>query len=116
MDEAWLHDLFAPVGPIAVRRMFGGIGVYSDGAMFALVADDVLYMKADDETRAAFEAAGSHPFTYGGKGRPVRTSYWRLPDSALDEPDDLKTWADLAVKAALRSRKPERARTRRRSS
>jgi len=116
VDEAWLHDLFAPVGPIATRRMFGGIGVYSDGAMFALMADDVLYMKADDETRAAFETAGSHPFTYEGKGRPVRTSYWRLPDSALDDPDELKAWADLALAAAQRGRRPERARSRGRTA
>ena len=113
MDEAWLHDLFAPVGPIAVRRMFGGIGIYRDGAMFALVADDIVYMKADDETKAAFEAAGSRPFTYEGKGRPVRMSYWRLPDSALDDPDELKAWADLALAAAERGRKPQRARTKR---
>jgi DNA transformation protein and related proteins len=106
VDEAWLYDLFAPVGPIATRRMFGGLGIYRYGRMFALVADDVLYMKADDETRAAFEAAGSQPFTYEGKGKPVQMSYWRLPDSALDEPDELKAWADLALAAAQRVRKP----------
>ena len=116
MDEAWLHDLFAPVGPIATRRMFGGVGAYRDAAMFALVADGLLDMKADDGTRAAFEAAGSQPFTAEGRGRPVRTSCWRLPDAALDEPDDLTAWANLAVRAALRGRKPARARSRRRSS
>lgn len=100
MDEARLHDLFAPVGPVSTRRMFGGIGVYRDGMMFALVADDVVYLKADRESGQALEQAGSEPFSYEGKGRLVRTSYWRLPDEAHEDPDRLKEWAERALAAA----------------
>ena len=113
MDEAWLHDLFEPFGPISIRRMFGGFGIYRDGLMFALVADGVLHMKADAETEPALMAAGSGPFAYEGRGRPVRTSYWRLPEEALDDPDALLRWARLAFEASLRARKPARGAGRR---
>ena len=36
VDLDWLHDLFEPFGPVSIRRMFGGAGVYRDGVMFAL--------------------------------------------------------------------------------
>ena len=68
MDPEFIRDLFAPFGPVAVRRMFGGAGVYCDGLMFGLVSDDTLYFRVDDGNRGAFEAEGLSPFTYEGKG------------------------------------------------
>ena len=66
--------------------MFGGQGVYSGELMFALEARGELYLKTDENTRTAFRAAGSHPFVYETNGRPTQTSYWRLPDGAVDDP------------------------------
>ena len=104
MDPEFLADLFAPFGTVTVRRMFGGQGIYHDGLMFALVADGELYMKVDEASKAAFEAAGSAPFTYSGKGKPVQMSYWRLPEAAMDDADDLKVWAERAYAAARRAK------------
>ena len=67
--------------------MFGGLGVYSGDAMFALVADDALYMKADAALAARYAAAGSEPFVFESRGRRVTMSFWRLPDAALDDPE-----------------------------
>ena len=58
--QSFLEDLFAPVGGVRFRRMFGGLGIYRDGVMFALVADDVLHFKVDDSTRRAFEEKTAH--------------------------------------------------------
>jgi DNA transformation protein len=103
LDAERLNELFSEFGSISVRRMFGGAGVYSEGIMFALVADGDLYLKADEETIPAFRAAGAGPFTYGAKGRRVVMSYWRLPDRLLDEPEELAQWAREAVRAARRA-------------
>jgi DNA transformation protein and related proteins len=51
-----LEELFAPVGGVSIKRMFGGLGIFKGGLMFALVADDVLYFKADETTTPAFKA------------------------------------------------------------
>jgi DNA transformation protein and related proteins len=68
VDAEHIRDLFAGFGPIAVRAMFGGAGIYADGLMFALVVDDVIYLKADDGTMPAFEQEGMSPFTYTARG------------------------------------------------
>ena len=102
--QAFLEELFTPLGGVSLRRMFSGHGVFRDGTMFGLVIRDVLYLKADDATRAAFEAEGSAPFTYAGaKGREVRTSHWRVPERLLDEPDEFVEWARAAFAAAKRA-------------
>ncbi|MGH8698178.1 MAG: TfoX/Sxy family protein, partial [Burkholderiales bacterium] len=75
-------ELLGTVGHVAARRMFGGYGLYCDGVMFALIADDVLYFKADDATRPAFERANSEPFVYAARGRRTTMAYWRAPDEA----------------------------------
>lgn len=110
-----LRDLFAPLGGVEFRRMFGGRGVFRDGLMIALVAADTLWFKVDDETRPAFEAEGSEPFGYDTRtGRHVLTSYWRAPERLLDEPDAFLETARAAhgtalKAAAAKARSPGRA-------
>ena len=80
---AYSAELLSTVGRIVVRRMFGGYGLYCDGTMFALIADDVLYLKADEGNRSEFERAGATPFVYEAKGRRTVMSYFSAPDQAL---------------------------------
>jgi DNA transformation protein and related proteins len=104
MDADRIVELFAAFGPVVPRRMFGGVGIYSDGTMFALVAGGLLYLKADRETVAAFEREGQGPFTYAAKGgKRTVMSYWRVPDRLYDDPDELAAWARDALAAAHRS-------------
>lgn len=98
------------LGPVNVRRMFGGAGVYADGVMFGLIAEDTLYLKGDVETKRDFEAEGLCPFVYEGRGRKISMSYWRAPERLLDDPDELVVWARTALEAARRAAaaKPKR--------
>ena len=89
---------------MSVRRLFGGAGLYVDGVMFAILSKDVIYLKADDGTRAAFEREGCAPFSYQAKGgKRAIMSYWRAPDRLYDDPDELAVWARDALAAAHRS-------------
>lgn len=101
----YVAELFEGLGDIAIRRMFGGAGVFYDGVMFALIVDDTLYLKVDDTNREKFEAAGSRPFTFEKKksGTTMLTSYYELPETLFDEPDDLIEWARESVDVALRA-------------
>ena len=101
--QGLLEELFAPVGGVSFRRMFGGAGVFRDGLMFALVLDDVLYLKADESTRPRFEAEGCEPFRYEARGRIVTTSYWRLPERLFEEPEGFAEWTGAAFEVARRS-------------
>jgi len=112
MDADSIHELFREFGPVSVRRMFGGQGIFVDGLMIGLVAADVIYLKADDETVPGFERESMKPFSYATKnGEHTLTSYWRMPDFLYDDPGDLALWAraahGVALRAAERKRKPK---------
>jgi DNA transformation protein len=116
MDADSIRDLFAALGPVRVRKMFGGQGIYRDDLMFGLEAGGELFLKADAETAGAFEEAGSRQFAYAKDGKATAMSYWRLPDAALDDPDEAARWGGLAVEAARRAaagRKPKASRKKR---
>ena len=104
MDAESLKELFREFAPVSVRRMFGGQGVFVDGLMIGLVSDDVIHLKADEDTIPGFKRQGMKPFTYGTKdGRRTLTSYWRMPDFLYDDPGDLAIWARAAHGVALRA-------------
>ncbi len=101
-------DLIVRVGPpfdtcARLRRMFGGHGIFCDGVMFALISDDTLYFKADDNTKPAFLDAGSLPFTYEKAGREIELSYLTVPDEAGEDVEELRNWAHMALAAANRA-------------
>ena len=99
-----IQELFSVFGVVAVRRMFGGAGIYADGTMFGLVADGVIYLKADERNAPAFERENLPPFTYETKdGKRGVMSYRRMPERLYDDPDELATWAHAALAAAQRT-------------
>src|SRR4051794_36736547 len=114
MDAETIHELFREFGPVSVRRMFGGQGIFVDGRMIALVARDVIHLKADAETIPDFEAEGLGAFSYATKdGERKLTSYWRMPERLYDDPQELAQWArhahQVAMRAAARIGKPKKA-------
>ena len=86
--------------------MFGGAGVYCDGAIFAIIGDDDLWLKADDVNRAEFEDAGSEPFTIEMNGKTGSMSYYFAPEEIFDDHDALTKWTTLALESAARAKKP----------
>jgi DNA transformation protein len=109
----FVRELFAELGPIQVKPMFGGAGVYADGVMFGLLADEAIYLKADDALKAALKAEGCGPFiwepTSGPRaGEKVAMGYWRLPDAALDDPDLAAHWGAKALAVAKAKAKAKR--------
>ncbi len=109
----YVREVFAPLGEVRVRRMFGGYGVYHEERMFALIVADVLYLKADAHSAERFERRGLSRFEYTRQGRAVQLSYYAAPEEIFDDPDTAGQWARLAFSAACRSgrraRHPARA-------
>lgn len=109
---AFVVELLGDMGPVSVRRMFGGAGVYADGVMFGLIAEDALYLKADDALRADLVEAGSAPFIWTPRtgpraGEAVDMGYLRMPEAALDDPDEACAWGRKAL-AVARAKAPAR--------
>jgi DNA transformation protein len=105
-DPSRFDDLFHHFGRIAIRRMFGGEGIFVGDLMIGIVVDDQIYLKADDGNRGDFLAEGSEPFTYerGKKRIATSLSYYAVPERLLDDPEELGQWAKLAHEAALAAR------------
>lgn len=101
----WLAEQLELLGKVTGRAMFGGWGVYCDGLIFAIVVDEVLYLKADAETIPAFAAAACGPFGYvNTQGKLLSLSYYRIPDEVLEERHELLVWSRAALGAALRAK------------
>jgi DNA transformation protein and related proteins len=107
-----LEQLGRATPGIRARSMFGGVGVYAADSFFALMDDDTLYFKVDDETRPEFEARGMTPFRpYGEDGEIMH--YYEVPADVLEDPEALATWVEAAIAVARRakagpSRRPRR--------
>lgn len=110
----YVLDLLSPLGGVALRAMFGGHGVYRDGIMFGIVADDQLYFKVDEKTCADYQARGSEPFTYAARGKEIRLSYWRVPEDVMEDTDELHIFANRAGEVARLAQleKPRRRKAR----
>jgi DNA transformation protein len=91
------------VGPVRAKRMFGGYGIFLDDLMFGLIADNVLYLKADKETEAEFKSKGLDAFTYKKKDKILSMSYYQAPEETLEDSDEMNIWANKAYNAALRA-------------
>ncbi len=104
MTDADIADLFAGLGEVTVRKMFGGKGIYHNGLIVAVEVRGEVLLKADAVSAPDFEAAGAKRWTDAG-GRPVNMPYWTIPESAIDDPDEMAVWTRKAYEAALRSRK-----------
>jgi DNA transformation protein len=99
-------EQMADFGCVTARSMFGAVGIYRGGVMFALIADDVLYLKATPSNIPDFDAEGLEPFTYRREGKKTVMSYRRAPVRCLEGHDSMTEWCRKAWAAA--SEEPER--------
>jgi DNA transformation protein len=99
-----IRDLLSWLPDLRTKRMFGGIGLYSGDHFFAIVMDNVLYLKADENNRQLFQDGGGEIFSYLRQGKPCALNYWSVPEDIFEEPDVLRTWVGTALEASLRAK------------
>ena len=117
-DDAYAEhcvELLSHVGAARAKRMFGGHGLYLDGLMVGLIAQEQLYLKTDATSLPQWQAAGGRPFIYetkrdDGSPRSATMSYWTPPPEALESPVAMQPWARLALEAALRAQAAKKPR------
>ncbi len=101
-----LQDVFQFFGPIDIKRMFSGRGVFHQGLMFGIIAHDNVYLKADAENVSAFTDRGLPQFEYRRKGKVAKLSYWQAPEEIMDDCEEAAKWARRSFEAALRAKRP----------
>lgn len=111
----YVKELFAGLGPVQIKRMFGGAGGYADGVMFLLLDNDTIHIKVDDALKVELREEGSGPFEWTPQNGPragetIDLGYWRLPESALDDPEEAAAWGRKALaiaRAKAKAKKPK---------
>ncbi len=97
-DIAHALELFDGIGDLTTRKMMGGLCVYCDGTIFAIIhPDGGLMIKGKGPFVQVLEDMGCAPWEYIRKdGSPTSMPYWHMPESALDDPEEAR---DLARRA-----------------
>ena len=97
--RAFVLEQLADVDSVLARSMFGGVGLYSAGVFFGILAANTLYLKVDDSNRAQYEAEGMSAFKpYADK--PMTMSYYQVPAWVLEDADELTKWVGASVRVA----------------
>jgi len=110
---AWVQETLEPLGAVTMRRMMGGATLYLDGTIFAILDEDEIWLKADSESDAIWDAEGCEKFSVTFKdGKVDVMNYRRAPQDVYDDPEALQRWAVLAVEAGLRGAAKKRPRKR----
>lgn len=104
----YVADRLAPLGTVTYRFMFGGYAIYLDGLLIAIVADDALLLRADEENRGDFEARGIGSFRPDAD-KPGTMPYYQVPDDVFEDQDELLRWAERSRAATLRKEERKRA-------
>nr|WP_295373518.1 TfoX/Sxy family protein [uncultured Sphingosinicella sp.] len=101
---AWVQEALEPLGQVTMRKMMGGATLYLDGTVFAIIALDDVWFKADADSDALWDAEGRERFTYPfSDGRVGVMNYRRAPQDVHDDPSAMLRWAGLALEAGLRA-------------
>lgn len=100
---SYVVDMLQTMGPVYSKKMFGGHGIFLEGLMFALIADNELFLKTDAESEGDFRGRGLQPFTYNKKGKLIKMSYYQAPEEAMEDSDIMNEWGNKGYTAALRA-------------
>ena len=98
-EIAFATELFSGLGDITTRRMMGGLCLYHEGTIFALVhGDGSIWLKGAGAFMTELEAANCTRWTYTREtGKSAVMPYWSLPEAACDDPDLACDWARRAL-------------------
>ncbi len=96
---AMMSDLFDGLGHITSRKMMGGLMLYCDAQVFALLdSGGTVFLKAKHDFAQSMSDAGARQFSSVNKdGKTNSMGYWTLPEAALDDPEQACDWARRAL-------------------
>jgi DNA transformation protein len=106
MDAEHIRELFSEFRPVEVRRMFGGVGVSTEGLTFAIAFEGVIYLRANPEMVPDLKELGSKPFVYPYakhprmRKNPDAAPFWKMPEHLYDDPAEAARWAQRSLDAA----------------
>jgi len=103
---SYVLEQLAGLPRVSSRRMFGGIGLYSDGLFFGLIDNDTVFFKVNDSNRGDYVARNMPAFRPFPDKPDLSMSYFAVPVDALEDRDELAVWARKSIAVAAAAPKP----------
>jgi DNA transformation protein len=100
---AYVLEQLAGVGSLRSNRMFGGVGLYSDGLFFGLIDDDTLFFKTDDSNIEPYRARRMPRFMPFPDRPEAVLGYHQVPADVIEDAETLVEWARRSIAVALAS-------------
>ncbi|MDF3018790.1 MAG: competence protein TfoX [Steroidobacteraceae bacterium] len=98
---AYVLEQLAGLPAVRPNRMFGGIGLYSDGLFFGLIDDDTLYFKTSDANIEAYRSRNMPKFMPFPDRTGAVMGYHQVPADIIEDAESLVEWARRSVAVAL---------------
>jgi DNA transformation protein len=98
---AYVLEQLAALPAVRPNRMFGGIGLYSEGLFFGLIDDDTLYFKTSDANIEAYRARHMPKFMPFPDKTGAVMGYHQVPADVIEDAESLVAWARQSVAVAL---------------
>ncbi|MBK8504784.1 MAG: TfoX/Sxy family protein [Saprospiraceae bacterium] len=99
----YINDQLSNFAPFETKKMFGGIGFFKDGLMFAMIGGNTFRLKVDDSNQNDFEKRGMTPYQNDSKKKGM--PYWEVPLEVIEDKTELKKWAGKAFQVATKTKK-----------
>lgn len=99
----YVQDQLSEFGAFEIKRMFGGVGIFREGKMFAKIGGDTLRLKVDESNKKQFEERGMKPFFSEKKKKGM--PYWEVPPDVLEDRSTLAQWARQSFEIAMKTKK-----------
>jgi DNA transformation protein len=110
----YVLEQLAGLGHISPRRLFGGVGLYHEDRIFALIFRDILYFKVDDSTRSDYETRGMDRFRPYADKPLWSMTYYAVPAEILEDADECTLWGRKSLRVAVVTSKPAARQTKKR--
>jgi len=99
----FIHDQLSEFGDVEFKSMFGGIGIFKDGLMFAKIGGDTFRLKVAESNQKQFEERGMKP--YHSEKKKKSMPYWEVPQDILEDKTELAKWSHQSFEIAKAANK-----------
>lgn len=99
----FILDQLSEFGEVDIKKMFGGIGIFKDGLMFAKIGGDKFRLKVDETNEKQFEDQGMKPYQSEKKKKGM--PYWEVPLLVVEDKTELAKWAIQSFEIAKANKK-----------
>jgi DNA transformation protein and related proteins len=109
---AYVLEQLEGLGALRSNRLFGAVGLYSNGLFFGLIDDDTLFFKTDESNVAPYHERKMPRFMPFPDKPEAVLGYHQVPADIIEDSESLANWARKAVAVALRSQAKKSVRKR----